>query len=304
MNRPKMIMMCGLPGSGKSCKAKEFAEQCDANIHSSDSIREELTGDINNQDINELVFKTLHNRIREDLQNSKNCIFDATNISYKKRISFLQSLNKISCEKICVLMATPYEECLKNNASRDRSVPEEVIRRMYFSFNIPYWYEGWDDIQIVYSDGAQNSYGHIVDWVESVYEYNQHNSHHTLTLGQHCMQTFLHVYGTPNRFWEITSAALIHDVGKIQTATFINSKGIETDERHYYSHQYVGAYDSLFFDGISDYLYVAMLIMWHMQPYFWEKDNNEKLQNKYHKLWGEDLYNDVMKLHEADKNAH
>ncbi len=41
-----------------------------------------------------------------------------------------------------------------------------------------------------------------------------------------------------------------------------------------------------------------------MQPYFWEKDNNEKLHNKYRKLWGENLYNDIMLLHKADKYAH
>ena len=54
MNRPKLFMMCGLVGSGKSYKAKELAERYDAKIHSSDFIREELTGDINNQDINEI----------------------------------------------------------------------------------------------------------------------------------------------------------------------------------------------------------------------------------------------------------
>ena len=60
----------------------------------------------------------------------------------------------------------------------------------------------------------------------------------------------------------------------------------------------------MFFRDIDNHLYVAQLIRWHMQPYFWEKDNNEKLQNKYRKLWGEDLYNDIMQLHAADLAAH
>jgi hypothetical protein len=51
-------------------------------------------------------------------------------------------------------------------------------------------------------------------------------------------------------------------------------------------------------------LYVATLIRWHMQPYFWEKDNNEKLHDKYNKLWGEDLYKAIMLLHKADRAAH
>ena len=51
---------------------------------------------------------------------------------------------------------------------------------------------------------------------------------------------------------------------------------------------------------------VAVLIRWHMQPYFWEKDsvNGEKTMNKYKKLWGDELLEQIMKLHEADKKAH
>ena len=73
MNRPKFIMMVGLPGSGKSRQAEQLAEVHNANIHSSDAIREELSGDVNNQDINNLVFKTLHTRIKEDLRNGQSC---------------------------------------------------------------------------------------------------------------------------------------------------------------------------------------------------------------------------------------
>lgn len=304
MDKVYFLMLVGLPGSGKSTKGKELVEKYNATVFSSDALREEMFGDINAQEHNQELFIELHKRIKDCLRNGKSAIYDACNISYKRRMAFLQELKNIPCTKICILMATPYEECLRRNITRERQVPEHIIKRMYFSFNIPYIYEGWDDVCVEYSDGSQDSYGNICDWVESVNDYNQHNSHHDLTLGHHCIKTFLHVYGTTNQFWEITSAALIHDCGKIKTATFVNSKGIETDECHYYSHQYVGAYDSLFFSDIDRHLYVAILIMWHMQPYFWERDNNEKLHNKYRKLWGEQLYSDIMKLHDADKNAH
>jgi hypothetical protein len=38
----------------------------------------------------------------------------------------------------------------------------------------------------------------------------------------------------------------------------------------------------------------------------WEKDNinGEKTMNKYKKLWGDELFEQIMKLHEADKKAH
>ena len=299
-------MMVGLVASGKSTKAKKLAAEYNATIFSSDSLREEMFGDVNDQEHNQELFVELHKRIKDCLRNGKNAIYDACNLNYKKRMAFLAELRGIPCEKICVLMATTYEECLSRNSDRERKVPDHVIKRMYFSINIPYRYEGWNYIKIEYSDDSINSYGDVCDWVQSVMNFDQHNSHHTLTLGQHCIQTHLNTYKLSKQSCWLTTAALIHDCGKCSTATFVNSNGVVTDECHYYSHQYTGAYDSLFFSGIdaSARLYVAILIMWHMQPYFWEKDNNIKSQNKYLQLWGESLYQDIMRLHAADKLAH
>lgn len=145
MDKPVFIMMCGLVASGKSYKAKELAKDYDATIFSSDDLREELFGDVNNQEHNQEVFIELHRRIKECLRGDKSAIMDSTNISYKRRLAFLQELKNIPCEKICVLMATPYEECLRRNAERERKVPEYAIEKMYRQFDPPYWYEGWKE---------------------------------------------------------------------------------------------------------------------------------------------------------------
>ena len=299
----KCFVMCGLPASGKSWQAKKLAEEYDAEIFSSDSLREEMFGDVNHQTDNDTLFKELHKRIRECLVSEKNAVYDACNISYKRRMEFLKSLNKISCEKIAILMATPYEVCLELNAQRERKVPEHVIKRMYMSWNSPYWYEDWDDIQIVYSEGAEGSYGGVGDWVESVMDYNQHNSHHSLTLGKHCLKTFEYLNSLPVAFWELRTAALIHDCGKPFCATYINGKGEKTDECHFYEHQHVSSYMSLFFRDIDNHLYVAQLVQWHMRAYLaWE--HSEKAMQKDRKLLGETLFNDICLLHEADLAAH
>ena len=91
---PNFVMLVGLPGSGKSYIAHKLSKM-DYNIHSSDDIREELSGDINNQEINQKVFNILHNRVKEDLRANKNCVYDATNISYKRRKAFLEEIKSI-----------------------------------------------------------------------------------------------------------------------------------------------------------------------------------------------------------------
>ena len=156
MSKPVMVMMVGLAGSGKSHHAEKIAEEINATVFSSDKLREEMFGDVNEQSKNSDLFQELHKRIKERLKSGNNAIYDATNISSKRRRSFIQELNKIECEKHCIVMATPYEQCLKNNAFRNRNVPEDVIDRMYRSWNTPYWFEGWDGIEVVYWDGSEN----------------------------------------------------------------------------------------------------------------------------------------------------
>ena len=303
----KFFMMIGLVGSGKSYHSKELAEEYDATVFSSDALREEMFGDVNHQADNNTLFKELHKRIRECLASGKSAIYDACNISYKRRMEFLKSLNKIPCEKIAVLMATPYEVCLERNAQRERKVPEYVIKRMYMNFNVPFCYEGWGDIDIVYSEGAMDYKGWDREWVESVKDFNQDNSHHALSLGDHCWKSVKYIDSNTPSFHststELRHAAMLHDEGKVFTKSFYDARGNPSEEAHYYSHERCGAYNSLFYDMPCEHLYVAQLIQWHMRPYLaWEQ--SEKAMQKDKKLFGETLFNDIMLLHEADLYAH
>ena len=85
-------------------------------MHSSDAIRVEILGDVNRQDENAKVFDVLHTRVKEDIRLGHNTIYDATNINYKRRHEFLQTLNKFDCQKVCVFMATPFEMCMEETS--------------------------------------------------------------------------------------------------------------------------------------------------------------------------------------------
>lgn len=302
MNKPIFTMLCGLPASGKSTYAKQLSNETKSIICSSDSIREELYGNENSQDNNEEVFKILHNRIKENLKIGNSVIYDATNVSYKRRKSFLFELRRIECVKKCVIISTPFEVCCEQNRLRDRVVPNEIIKKMYLNWNTPYWFEGWDYIELKFPKDYEFLYAE--DWIRDYINFDQDNPHHFYTLGQHCRRV-----GNSLKYNDLLYySGLLHDCGKPFTKSFIDSKGEETDIAHYYQHHCCGSYDSLFFNYPSsvDRLDVSILINLHMLPYFWEKDEKygEKTMVKYQKLWGEELFRNVMKLHEADKMLH
>lgn len=301
----KLFMMIGIPASGKTSLAEQIANSEGAEIVSSDNIRKELYGNENIQGDSNEVFKTVENRIINGLKNNKNMIYDATNINYKRRMAFLQKIRKLKIEKIAIMVATPYEQCLIRNSQRERQVPEEVIKRMYYNFYVPQYFEGWNDIQIKYT----NNYMFFFSDLEDI---EQDNPHHKLTVLEHCKKTE-EILNKQNGQLSIpiNFAGRLHDIGKLKTKTFINSKGEKTNIAHFYNHEKVSTYDSLFYVNLRSRiemmkdeefaLETIKLIQWHMLP--WTK-MSEKTEQKYKKLLGENFWNDLMILHKADEEAH
>lgn len=130
MNKPTLWIMCGLSGSGKSTIATQIAnENPNTIIVSSDAIREELTGNENDQSKNEDVFKIFHKRIREYLIKEINVIADATNLTMKSRRAILMNTLGLKVNKICCVIVKRFEQCKIDNSNRLRVVPEGVIKK-------------------------------------------------------------------------------------------------------------------------------------------------------------------------------
>lgn len=315
-NVPLMAMLIGLPGSGKSTLAESLTTSGDNEeykpvIHSSDGLRKELFGDEATQGDNNKLFTELHRRIKADLIAGKDVIYDATNISKKLRIQFLNELKNISCTPICLCMMTSYETCLENNEKRERKVPIEVIKRMLMNWQPPHYSEGFKEIKYIFSnlDDEHKEKFTIGDFFKVANEFDQENSHHALTLGDHCTKAATYIQEhCPDNFL-LLIATMLHDNGKLHTKTRTNARGIEDGNCHYYQHHCVGAYNITFYLHYAkqfteeDITYISNLIFYHMHPYCQWKQS-EKALNKDKRLLGDKLFNDIMLLHDADLYAH
>ena len=134
---PKLIMMVGVAGSGKSTIAMRYALTQSAIIFSSDAIRGEIYGDENCQKNPGRVFDILHQRITETLSKGFDVVYDATNLSCKRRMNFLKSIAHIDCRKECVVVVTTPEDIEERMEQRDRKVPMEVVHKQLCQFQCP-----------------------------------------------------------------------------------------------------------------------------------------------------------------------
>lgn len=294
-------MMVGLPGSGKTTVSKNLSKEYNAIVISTDDLREELLGDVQDQSSNVLIFQEAIRRIIENLKD-KNVIFDATNINYKKRMSILQQLKNV--RKIAVLVLAPIDECLERNNNRDRKVPTDVLDRMAQNFYVPQLYEGFDDIKII---NNYNRPGFIMhgtfdykDFLSYLSHISQDNPNHTLTIGDHCLEVCRATSLNPL----VSAAGLFHDFGKADTKTYDTNNSENNKVAHYYGHENVSAYLTMIFLTSTvpkpRLLEIAALVQWHMLLH---NQLSEKSIQKYIKLLGEQMWENLKQLHKADMNA-
>lgn len=325
--KTNLYVMVGLVGSGKTTYANKLKKEKNCVLLSSDTIRKELFGDENSQIDNTKVFEEMHKRMKEYLNNDINVIYDATNVSRKSR-SFIRNLGRELRSNVkitAIIKAVPYCKCLDNNRKRKRNVPVEAIRKMYMTWNTPMYYEGFDDIHIVYDEDTVFDTVDIETIQKKFGKIDQCNSHHKLFLADHMVDAYSRFLKTAtenyincvtngiefdelqfNKIRYISKALLLHDIGKPFTKTYKNIvTGNIDDDAHYYQHHCVGSYDALFYYSKDDYetLMVSWLVGEHMYPYFIKTDR-EKVFERYKKKIGGYLYDMVMTIHQCDKEAH
>ena len=153
-----LYVMIGIPGSGKTTYAKNIK---DAVVVSSDEIRYEITGSYSNMNYNSIVFNKMEKRIKKLLEEEKDVVYDATNITRWKRQHIVHTLKYSSNIRVVfIFMNTRLKICLERNEQKgERMTPENVLADMFLKLEKPSRiYEQCDDLLIVNEDGTETLY--------------------------------------------------------------------------------------------------------------------------------------------------
>ena len=141
-----VVLAIGLPGSGKTT----WFRRRGVTLLSSDLLRNILFDDVEEQRYQGLVFSTLRSLLRARLiaRMPLNYV-DATNLSSHERSQWIKMAKSFGYEVQAVFFDVPLEVCLERNSKRDRSVSEDVMRKMAEKLKPPVFEEGFAKITVV-----------------------------------------------------------------------------------------------------------------------------------------------------------
>jgi predicted kinase len=141
-----VVLAIGLPGSGKTT----WFRRRGVTPLSSDLLRNILFDDVEEQRYQGLVFSTLRSLLRARLiaRMPLNYV-DATNLSIHERRQWIKMAKSFGYEVQAVFFDVPLDVCLERNRKRDRSVSEDVMRKMAEKLKPPVFEEGFAKITVV-----------------------------------------------------------------------------------------------------------------------------------------------------------
>ena len=131
----EVIILVGIPGSGKSTWISK--QNLPYQTISTDQIRKELTGKVEDQSQNEQVFQLAYERLGHHLNHQMSVIFDATNTQKIWRGRIIEIAKQYDAFTTIVEIEDEVEIFLQRNRKRPSPVPEDVMQEQMDEFEKP-----------------------------------------------------------------------------------------------------------------------------------------------------------------------
>lgn len=148
----KLILMCGVAGSGKTVYSKDYIKLFPHIIRlSTDECRAIAGVNEGDQTVSYKVFESLYLITEHLLHQGETILIDATNYNKKNRKRFLDiaKTNNVEIEAIVVNNHLTFSKLMERNNKRDRKVPTEVLDKQFNGFEEPTTEEGFNLIKYV-----------------------------------------------------------------------------------------------------------------------------------------------------------
>ena len=154
-----IILVCGVPGSGKSAFSKQY-------FASSGRAR------VNRKEIHRLLFEMMHfgkkwteqefdtldehlvkhverKIIEQLLQNRQKVLVDNTSVSESSRKTYVGIAQQMHRTIGAIFLHTPPATCLERNREREDPIPERVISNLAAAIDLPGTEEGFKEVLVL-----------------------------------------------------------------------------------------------------------------------------------------------------------